>query len=103
MTELLASTDLYLLFSKGDTIDNIDSGSFVRLGVSLIFSFEDCLIFRAAEAISKQTFFFHIVQLLPCAAAFLPSKVMVINVGRRILAYRVLRMHEECIVAIRTL
>ena len=56
VTELLACTDLYLFFSKGDTVDNIGSGSFVRLGVPLIFSFEDCLVFRAAEAISKQTF-----------------------------------------------
>ena len=58
VTELLACTDLYLFFSKGHTVDNIDSGSFVRLGVSLIFSFEDCLVFGAAEAISKQTTFF---------------------------------------------
>ena len=42
-------------------------------------------------------------QLIPCTAAFLPSKAMVVNVGRRILAYRVLRMHEECIVALWTL
>ena len=57
MTVLLAFTDLYLFLSQGDTVDNIDSGSFVRPGVSLIFSFEDCLVFRAVEAISKQTLF----------------------------------------------
>ena len=51
----LLFTDLYLLLSKGDTVDNIGSGSFVRLGVALVLSFEDCMIFRAAETISKQT------------------------------------------------
>lgn len=57
MTTLLVFTDLYLFLSKGDTVDDIDSCSFVRLGVTLVFSFEDCMIFRAAEAISQQTLF----------------------------------------------
>lgn len=52
---LVQVTDLYLLLSKGDTVDNIGSGSFVRLGVALVLSFEDCMILRAAEMISKQT------------------------------------------------
>ena len=59
MTVLLAFTDLYLFLSKRDAVDNINSCSFVRLGIPLVLGFEDCLIFRAAELISQQTVFFY--------------------------------------------
>ena len=61
MTVLLAFTDLYLFLSERDTIDNIISCGFVRLGITLVLSFKDCLIFRAAEVISQQTMFFLIL------------------------------------------
>lgn len=57
MTAVFAFTNLYLLLSKGDPVDNINSCSFIRLGVTLVLGFEDCMIFRAAEVISQQTVF----------------------------------------------
>lgn len=53
MTALLAFTDLHLLFSKGDTFHDVDSGSFVRLGIAFVLGFEDRMILRAAKAISQ--------------------------------------------------
>ena len=104
MTVLLAFTDLNLFLSKGDTIDNIISCGFVRLGITLVLGFKDCLIFRAAEVFSQQTMIFFLIgQELPGTAALLPDKRLVVNIWRHILTHRVLRVDQECIAAFRTL
>lgn len=57
---LLAFTDLYLLLSKRDTADDINSCSFVGLGITLVLGFKDRLIFGAAEVVSQHSTFFSV-------------------------------------------
>ena len=61
---LFAVTDLYLFLSQRNTADDLVSRSFVRFGVPLVLGFEDCMIFRAAEKISKQTFDYYLYQVV---------------------------------------
>ena len=51
----MAFTNLDLLLSKRDAVHDSNPCSFVRLGILLIFSFKDCMIFGAEQAISKQS------------------------------------------------
>ena len=60
---LFVVTDLYLFLSQRNTVDDIISRSFVRFGVPLVLGFEDCMIFRAAETMSKQTFVYALNQV----------------------------------------
>lgn len=101
---LIAFTDLYLLLSKRDTADNVNSCSFVRLGITLVLGFKDRLIFGAAKVVSStHNVFFFGWKKLPRTASFLSYKRQVINVWRCVLAHGVLRVDKECIAAFRAL
>ena len=52
----LECTYLYFFLPEGNSIHNLDSCGLVRFGVLLVFRFENCMIFGAATAISKQQF-----------------------------------------------